>query len=57
MRVFPIRIKLANVATVQRPHHTNARKHRRPARLRDQDQRFHRRLPFFGFVLGLRFVM
>jgi hypothetical protein len=54
MRVFPIRIKLANVAAVQRSHDADARKHRRPARRRDQDQRLHGRLPFLGLVFGLR---
>src|SRR5258705_1286611 len=32
MRVFPVRIKLANVAEVQRSHDADAREHRRPAR-------------------------
>ncbi len=42
-----------NVA-VQRSHDADARKHRRPARCRDQDQGFHRGLPCLGFVLGFR---
>jgi len=54
MRVFAIRFKLANVPTVQRPHDADARKHHRPAKRRDQDQGFHRRLPFLGLVLGFR---
>jgi hypothetical protein len=36
------------------PHDANARKHRRAAKRRDQDQGFHCRLPLLGFVLGLR---
>jgi len=40
MVVFPIRIKHAFDLTVQCPHDANSRKHRRPARRR-QDQRFH----------------
>jgi hypothetical protein len=39
---------------VQRSHDTDPRKHRRPAGRRDQDQDFHRRLPFLGFVFGFR---
>jgi hypothetical protein len=31
--VLPVRIKLPNVAAVQRPHDTDARKHRRSAQL------------------------
>ena len=52
--VLPVRIKLPNVAAVQRPHDTDAREHRRAARYRDQDQGFHRSLPLRGRVLGLR---
>src|SRR5258706_6075074 len=54
MRVFPIRINLANEATVQGSHDADARKQRWPARRRDQDQGFHGRLPLLGLVLGLR---
>src|SRR5258705_11551943 len=54
MRFFPIRIKLANEATVQGSHDADARKQRWPARRRDQDQRFRCRLPLLGLVLGLR---
>jgi hypothetical protein len=54
MMILSIRIKLANVAAVQRPHEANPRKHRRPARRRHQDQRFHGRLPLRGRVLGFR---
>jgi hypothetical protein len=52
--VFAIRVKLANVAAVQRPHDPNAREHRRSARRRDHDQGFHCRLPLRSLVLGLR---
>jgi hypothetical protein len=33
-------------------HHPDSRQHRRAAFRRDQDQRFHRGLPFRGIVLG-----
>jgi hypothetical protein len=39
--------------TIQRPHHADAREHRRSARRRHQDQGFHGRLPLRGLVLGL----
>ncbi len=39
---------------VQRPHDADARKHRRPARGRDRDQRFHCWLPLGGLMLGFR---
>ena len=54
MMIFPIRIEMANVMAVQRPHDADARKHRRATERRHQDQGFHRRLPFRGRVLGLR---
>ncbi len=38
---------------VQGSHDADARKHRRTARRRGQDQRFHGGLPFRGFVFGL----
>jgi hypothetical protein len=38
MRLFLLRIELANVTAVQGEHHADARKHRRPAVRRDQDQ-------------------
>jgi hypothetical protein len=50
-----VRIELANVVTVQRLHDADPGKHRRSAVRRDQDQRFHRCLPFLGFMLGLAF--
>jgi hypothetical protein len=39
---------------IERLHDADPRKHRRPAMRRDQDQGFHRRLPFLGLVLCLR---
>ena len=45
MMVLSIRVKLANVAAVQRPHDASARKHRWSARRRDQDQRLYCVLP------------
>jgi hypothetical protein len=54
MRVFPIGIELALDVAVQRSHNADPREHRRPARRRHQDQRFHRGLSLRGLVLGLR---
>jgi hypothetical protein len=42
------------VVTVQCLHDADARKHRRSAVRRDQDQGFHGRLPFRRRVLSLR---
>jgi hypothetical protein len=47
------RIELANLVTVQCPLDADPREHRRAARFRDQDQRFHGRLPFRRVMLGL----
>jgi hypothetical protein len=54
MVVFTIWIKLATVAAVQCPHDANARKHRRTARRRDHDQRFHCSLSLRDLMLGFR---
>src|SRR5258708_6557943 len=54
MMVFAIGIEHALDVAVQCPHDADARKHRRPARGRDQDQSFHGRLPVGSLVLGLR---
>jgi hypothetical protein len=54
MRVFAIRIEDALGVAVQRSHDADAREHRRAAERRDQDQRFHCRLPFCRRVFGLR---
>jgi hypothetical protein len=54
MMFFAVRIEHAFNTAVQCPHDANPREHRRSARCRDQDQGFHRSLPFLGFVLGLR---
>jgi hypothetical protein len=54
MMGLPIRIELANLVAVQRLHDADPRQHCRPARLRDQEQRLHRRLPLRRLVLGLR---
>jgi len=40
--------------TVYCAHYADPREHRRPAGRRDQQQGFHRCLPFRRFVLGLR---
>jgi hypothetical protein len=47
-------IKLPNVTPVQCPHHADPREHRWPVMFGDQQQRFHRRLPFLGIVFRLR---
>jgi hypothetical protein len=53
MSVFAIKIKLADVPAVQRPHDANPREHHRPAKRCDQDQGFHCCLPFCGLVLSV----
>jgi hypothetical protein len=53
MMGLPIRIEHANLVAVQRLHDADPRQHCRPARLRDQEQRLHRRLPLRRLVLGL----
>ena len=50
MMILARGIKLPNAATVQRPHDTDACKHRWPVKFCDQQQRFHRGLPFIGIV-------
>jgi hypothetical protein len=52
--ILSIWIKHALNVAVQRSHDAYAREHRRAARRRDQDQRFHCSLPFLGPRLGLR---
>ena len=54
MSIFTRAIKLPNMATVQRSHNTDAREQRWPVMLCDQQQRFHRGLPFIGVVFGFR---
>jgi hypothetical protein len=54
MSILARSIKLPNVAPVQCPHDADASEHRWPSERSDQDQGFHRRLPFHGLVLGLR---
>jgi hypothetical protein len=39
MRVFPVGVEHALDVPVQRPHDADPRQHRRPAALRDQQQR------------------
>jgi hypothetical protein len=45
--------------SVKRSHHAYPDEHRRPVALGNQQQRFHRGLPFFGivFCLGQLLVM
>ena len=43
-------IKLANVATIQGPHDTDACEQRWPVKFCDQQLRFHRGLPLIGIV-------
>jgi hypothetical protein len=49
MRIFARRVEHAFDITVQCPHDTDARKHRRAAQLCDQDQAFD-----CGFASGLK---
>ena len=53
MRILPRCIEHALNVTIERPHHADARKHCWPAKLCDQDQGFHRGLPFRGRVFRL----
>jgi hypothetical protein len=46
MRLFPLRIELANVVAVQRAHDADPREHHRAAEVGDQDQRLDGGLPF-----------
>lgn len=41
------------MVTVQGPHDTDPREHRRSTEIGDEDQRLHRSLPIRGLVLGL----
>src|SRR5262245_2153520 len=54
MMIFAFGIEHPLEMTVQRLHDPDPRYHRRTAVLRDEDQRFHRGLPFRRRVLGLR---
>jgi hypothetical protein len=54
MRVFPIWIKHPFHMTVQCAHHADVRKHRWPVTFCHNYERFHRGLPFEGFILCLR---
>jgi hypothetical protein len=50
MMVFAIRIEHPLDVTVQGPHYTDAREHRRSVMLCNQQKRLHRGLPFHGIV-------
>jgi hypothetical protein len=52
MRVFAVWFEDANGASVQSPHYTDARKHRRPSQRHHQDQRLHGGLPLSSLVNG-----
>ena len=54
MLVLSRRVEHALDVPIQRSHDADPRKHRRPAKRCDQDQRFHRRLPLWNLVLGVR---
>lgn len=54
MGVFAIGVEYALDASVERHHHPDAREHRWPAEVGDQDQGFHSRLPLRGGVHVLR---
>ena len=51
---LPIGIKHPLNVTVQCPHDANPREHRWPAQLNNEQQAFHRGLPFGGVVLRFR---
>jgi hypothetical protein len=53
MMWFAVQIELANIVAVQCLHHADPREHRRPVKLYNQQQRFHRCLPFVGVVFCL----
>jgi hypothetical protein len=53
MLVFAIGVENSLDAAVQRSHDADARKHRWPAERHDEDQGFHRGLPFRRLVLRL----
>ena len=53
MLVFARRIGHALDVAVQRSHDADAREQRGPVLFCDQQQRFHRGLPFVGIVFGL----
>ena len=50
MLVFPRRVEHALDVAIQSPHYADAREQRWPVKFRDQQQRFHRGLPFVGIV-------
>jgi hypothetical protein len=54
MLFLPVRAELPFDVTIERSHHPYPGEHRRSAALSDQQKRFHRGLPFFGIVFGLR---
>jgi hypothetical protein len=54
MLVFPRRVEHALDVAIQSPHYADAREQRWPVKFRDQQQRFHRGLPFVGIVFRFR---
>jgi hypothetical protein len=53
MKVFARRIEHPLDVTVQGPHDTDAREHRRPVMCCNQQKRLHRGLPWLGVVFCL----
>jgi len=53
MVAFPLGVEYALNVSIERLHDADPRHHRWVARLGDQDQGFHRCLPFWGFVFWL----
>lgn len=53
MMVFPVGIEHSLDVPIKRPHDADTREHRRPAMFCDEEQRFHRGLPFLGIVFRL----
>jgi len=52
--VLAIGIEHSFYVAVQRPHYADAHEHRRPTKLGNKQQTFHRGLPFGGVVLRFR---
>jgi hypothetical protein len=53
MCLFPRRIEHAFNMPIQGSHNADSREHRWPIPFGNQDQRFHRGLPFWRFMFGL----
>jgi hypothetical protein len=52
MRLLPVGVERPLDVPVERPHDADPGEHHRAAKFRDQEQRFHCGLPFWGVVLA-----